>query len=446
MIQRINKIHILIVATILFAVFGSISYAIGPYTIVTGGVLSTSADYNGQRKIARTSNGDLHVVYFRNNASSTKNIYYSKSTDGGINWMETALTAEIYENSYPAIAVDGNDNIFVFWHGKGGVSTSTFQIRYREYTGGSWGDITQLTSGTYTQKYPSVAVDSNNYLHVAWSGYVASSTTKYQLRYEKYTTSWQGIEELTTDFNNEFYYSTIAIGPDDYIHLGFEKFNWTTLNYEIQYLLNDGSWQAREEVASSTDYNRTDHSIAVDSVGNVHVVYKGKASSTANYILYRERTSSWQEETTLWTYTIEQWWPAISIDSSDNLDILWAGDNVDHGDYKQYHHIKYYNSSSSWSGVEYLTDTSILGEGYAIISLWAYQPVIDGARTNRPKTGYSYIYNRGDDPDYAYTIFYDSGDSLDWDTGSGTTTTSVAGNINLQGGRIRLSGGRIKIQ
>ena len=47
--------------------------------------------------------------------------------------------------------------------------TAYHQIRYIKYTT-SWQSIENLTSESYSQLTPSVAIDSANYIHIAWSG------------------------------------------------------------------------------------------------------------------------------------------------------------------------------------------------------------------------------------------------------------------------------------
>jgi len=77
------------------------------YTVATGDFDNSSA-----RTLARTNDGALHCVYI-NSDGSYNQIYYSKSTDGGQNWTETKLTDESYSQRDPTIASDSNNYLML---------------------------------------------------------------------------------------------------------------------------------------------------------------------------------------------------------------------------------------------------------------------------------------------------------------------------------------------
>ena len=172
------------------------------YTVKSGVVNNSATAYNSGRKLARTSNGDLHCVW-TDKRGDYYQIYYAKSTDGGQNWVETALTSENYYQLYPSIAIDSNDYIHITWCGMHSGSTTYYQIRYI-LNNGSWQSIENLTSGDYHQSNPSIAIDSNDYIHIAWYGKHSSSTSYNQIRYILNNGSWQSIENLTSAGDHQY--------------------------------------------------------------------------------------------------------------------------------------------------------------------------------------------------------------------------------------------------
>jgi len=150
-------------------------------TVVYEGETNVSPQYG--RFLARTSDGVLHCTYIRKIKKTVGYNYwlcYAKSINSGESWEETVLLYEIGSFS-PKMAIDSNDHIHIVWTGvlSGG---SVNQIRYIKYTT-SWGSIENLTNSVYSQYAPSIAIDSNNHVHIVWYGITSSINRK--IRYIK---------------------------------------------------------------------------------------------------------------------------------------------------------------------------------------------------------------------------------------------------------------------
>jgi hypothetical protein len=383
------------------------------YTVKTG-ALSYSTSPNCQRKLARTSNGDLHAVYFRL-SGSYEQIYYAKSTDGGQTWTETALTSGNYYQLEPSIAVDSNDYIHITWYGYHSGSTGYTQIRYRKYTT-SWQTIENLTSGNYDQFSPFIAIDSNNYIHISWYGVYSGSTSYTQIRYRKYTTSWQTIENLTSGNYNQDYPS-IAIDSNDYIHITWEGYHsGSATYYQIRYIKYTTSWQTIENLTSG-NYYQFSPSIAIDSNDYIHISWYGKHSGSATYyqLRYVKYTTSWQTIENLTSENYRQYSPSIAIDGNNYVHISWYGRHSGSTGYEQIRYIKY---TTSWQTIENLTSGSV--DQYYPSLIWSLYPTISGLKTNRVKNGYAFVWC-----DNTTIKIYLSSD-LEWDT-----ISAIAWNPNI---------------
>ena len=268
---------------------GWIKVAGGGYTIKAGvGYSGATGPING-RKVVRDFDGNLHCVW-TDKRGSYNQIYYAKSIDGGENWNEIALTTGENNQNFPSIAIDSNNNIHIVW---AGFVNSWSQIRYIKYTT-SWQPIENLTSENYDQQYSFIAIDNNNYLHIAWHGKHPDSASYNQIRYIKYTTSWQNIENLTIG-NYHQYYPSIAIDSNGYVHIVWSgTYSGSTIG-QIRYIKNTGFWQSIENLTSE-EYGQFSSSIAIDSNNNIHIVWTGKHPDSASYnqIRYIKYTTSWQ--------------------------------------------------------------------------------------------------------------------------------------------------------
>jgi len=365
------------------------------YTVKTVVGFDSTA-YNSQRKLARKSNGELWTVYPRSDGTRNQ-IYAAYSTNGGQTWTEEQVSyaTGTYNQQYPSIAIDSSDNVHVVWDGQGwGTNTSYNNIQYRKRTT-SWQAQEAVTDKNNYQVYPSIAIDSSDNVHVVWQGYGWGTNTGYvNIQYRKRTTSWQ-TQEAVTDKNNYQVYPSIAIDSSDNVHVVWQGYGWgtNTSYWNIQYRKRTTSWQT-QEVVTDTNYHQYYPSIAIDSSDNVHVVWDGQGwgtNTSYNNIQYRKRTTSWQTQEAVTDKNNYQQYPSIAIDSSDNVHVVWQG--YGWGTNTDYYNIQYRKRTTSWQTQEGLTD-SATNQKYPNL-IWALRPTVSGVKTNRPKTGYAFVWQNG---------------------------------------------------
>lgn len=311
------------------------------------------------RQVVRTLNGDLHCVYIRN--IGTYQICYSKSDDEGETWTETVLSSGSYYHYYPSIAVDSNDHLHVVWHGPHAGSPSYGQIQYRKYTD-SWQTVEYLTSEGVSQTSPTIAVDSNDYLHVVWQG-------DKQIWYKKYTDSWGSIENIVSEEDTQSDPS-IAVDSNDYLHVVWRGNVGVPVYKQIRYIKYTDSWGEVEDLTSEDD-DQNIPSIAVDSNDHLHVVWHGEHADSPDHrhIRYKKYTDSWQSIVNLTSGDYEQYSPSLAVDSNDYLHVVWYGKHSGSTTYWQIRYIKY---TDSWGSIENLTSASS-NQRFPIL-LWSLWP------------------------------------------------------------------------
>jgi len=109
------------------------------------------------------------------------------SYPSGICFSDWGATKRLTWNSgdsyFPAIAIDSNNNLHVVWHDW---TPGNWEIYYKRSTDGglSWGATKRLTWNSGNSLYPGIAIDSNNNLHVVWCDYTPSN---YEIYYKKGT-------------------------------------------------------------------------------------------------------------------------------------------------------------------------------------------------------------------------------------------------------------------
>lgn len=241
---------------------------------------ASASSFSGQRKLVRTTDEILHVVYTATRTGFTR-VITIKSIDNGSNWIDdTVISENDPAHSYqPSLAIDGNDVLHVvFIH-------DTDEVCYVNYTD-SWS--TPLVIGGSVgrdQNKPVIAIDSNNSIHIAWEGAtVAYPAPKGQIWYVNYTDSWSTPFRISTD--------------------------------------GDMGLTSQEH-----------SSIAVDSNGSIHVVWVGDNGTygvTKSQVWHREKTTGWGPITRISTYIgmelDPQTNPSIAIDPEDKPHVSWQGE------------------------------------------------------------------------------------------------------------------------
>ncbi len=269
--------------------------------------------------IAVDSSDSIHIVYHRLVAGQSVLFYMRRN--GGWGPEETVSQVAGASQVDGKIAIDSQDDVHVVWDGGGeGANPGFRQIKYKKKTSGSWGSTELVTDIADTQWAASVAIDSEDNVHVVWRGVIWEDHTGYwQVTYRKRTTSWQAIEAVS-DIGDSCYYLCIALDSDDVPHVVWQGRGilWPTGSHAVNYKNRiGGSWSALEVVAEDEDGNsQQGMSIALDRDNNVHVAWTGRglglADDTFNIRRIVKTGDGWQTRIDITTETaVDNWYPCL---------------------------------------------------------------------------------------------------------------------------------------
>jgi hypothetical protein len=303
----------------------------GPYDIADAidsihGTLSNSG-----RHLARMSDGKLYCAYHKR-SGGTYSMCVKESSDEGATWTNEVVLQTGSDNDGNAIAVDSKDNLHVVWSAKVGTYR---QIYYSMWNGSVWSSPLNITYASEHSMLPVIAVDSNDDLHVTYS----DAWSPYHVYYTKKTTpaGWStavSISTLAGMTSYIQYHSSIAIDSNDYVHVVWYGRASGYSQAQIWYALWNGSWQTPVLVSSGlgTGEPQSNPCIAVDSSDNLHVVWYGQKSvthPTVYQIYYAKYDGSWSTPLRISTYANQlsqnQYYPTVALDEDDNIHVLWEG-------------------------------------------------------------------------------------------------------------------------
>jgi hypothetical protein len=221
--------------------------------------------------------------------------------------------------------------------------------KYATNASGSW--VTQtIDSEGNVGGFTSLAVDSNNKVHISYGG-----------GYIKYATNTSGLWlNQTVDVG---YYPSLAVDSNNKVHISY---SWGGTNYDFMYATNaSGPWVTQTiESSPNTDVFP---SIAVDSNNKIHISYCNLTDGAK--LKYATNASGLWVTQILDSGVDAGWYNSIALDSNNNVHISynWGGTNGD---------LKYATNTSTYSALTILSPNGeeVIPSGSTYSIQWSAPP------------------------------------------------------------------------
>ncbi len=152
----------------------------------------------------------VHVAWIdaRHGGILDTDIYYIRSTDGGVTWEEEVrITEAIWHSTVPRLAVDGSTVHLVWYDERKGYMLTDIYYRRSTDNGATWGEEVALSDSPNSEGDADVAVWGGN-VHVVW--YERLSASEHIIHYRRSTNNGSTWEP-----------SNIIVGPTTYV--GFPR-------------------------------------------------------------------------------------------------------------------------------------------------------------------------------------------------------------------------------
>lgn len=170
----------------------------------------TNNTFDSQSPSLSVSVQHLHTVWY-DNRDGNYEIYYKRSTDGGVSWgADTRLTNNSGQSWYPSVSISGSSVHVVWYDGRDGND----EIYYKRSTDGgvNWGADTRLTNNAALSQRPSVAATGTD-VHVLWTDFRDGSDAEiYFKRSTDGGANWETDIRLTNSIGNSYNPSVTVSG------------------------------------------------------------------------------------------------------------------------------------------------------------------------------------------------------------------------------------------
>ena len=272
----------------------------------------------------------VHVVWV-DDRDTNREIYYKRSTDGGVSWgADRRLTNNIENSFYPFVTAFGS-NLHLVWYDLRDYSE---QVYYKRSTddGISWGTDIRLTYNTPYALSPSITFNGLN-VHVVWDDYRNGNDEIYYKRSTDGGITWGADIRLTIN-SADSKVPHIAISGSN-VHVVWEDNRDT--NREIYYKRStDGGVTWGADTRLSIDPAESWASSIAASDSNVHLVWEDNRNG--NYEIYYKLTTdrgvSWGADTRLTNNAASSEFPSIAVYGLQ-INIVWSDDRD--GNYEIYY-------------------------------------------------------------------------------------------------------------
>ena len=293
--------------------------------------------------------GEMVVVYAHNDTSSASGTYsLAMMYRWGGTWTETILDTGTDTGYHPSVAIDRQGAIHIAY-----IDDHNDELRYATNASGSW-VFTTLGSSTYDNddgRGTAIVVHPiTDAVHIVTT---INDNTYRDLQYHTNESgSWVN-ETITNTLSDEGHDPAMAMDGDGNLHVAYYCDDGCS-DLRMSSRIN-GVWQ-NETVASTLNIGN-DPDIAIDSQGTIHIV--SQYLNTKRIYLHSGTPGSWTEQTGLSGGNAH--WPVVSVDSNDAVHISYHFGNT------QKDVMYMTNASGSWS-------TASMIEGYGG---WGSEMVID---------------------------------------------------------------------
>jgi hypothetical protein len=232
----------------------------------------SSGDVGQWSSLAIDSNGAVHISYYR---LPGEDLMYA--TDKSGSWVITTVDSTGSVGEHTSISVDSSDAVHISYYDATNTNLKYATCSSSCSSASSWSKITIESSSGDVGKYNSIAIDSNDALHISYR-----DSTNTNLKYATCSSSCSSASSWTNSTidsdGNVGSRTSIAIDSNDAVHIAYHDITNGDLKYATD---QSGSW-ANTTVDSVGTVGRYT-SIAIDSNDVVHISYYDATTKDLKY-------------------------------------------------------------------------------------------------------------------------------------------------------------------
>ncbi|MCL0033777.1 leucine-rich repeat domain-containing protein, partial [Thermodesulfovibrionales bacterium] len=279
-------------------------------------------------------NNNVHIVWTdRRDGDEHWSLYYTKLDNRGNVLVDDKRIATFgwgHTDGSRQIAADSQGNLHIVWRGFEGFRTRTILYTKLDNTGNTLTPVRVVSRHDTHLHQPSIVVDFNDNLHVSVNEWLGTRYLKLD-NTGRVLIERRSIGEISGWWAGE---PSIAVDSQDNVYLTWFGGGPGARGIHIAKLDSDGNLLIDSTKVSLATTDSATPKIAIDSSNNIHLVWQGPDANGIWQLYYRKLDSAGSvlvDTKVITNRVTEGGWIedlSISIDSNDNLHIVWP-DNRD---------------------------------------------------------------------------------------------------------------------
>lgn len=363
----------------LLATLSQLSLSGSQVSATASQVVNSAYDISGggARKLVRLSNGWLVATL----ANGSNNQYWYVSKDNGLTWSQLCYQTGISVNGSGIAMVSSGTMVYTIATGSNQTALFCYAFDATTVSNTAISPVsTTVDSVQNAFSGVSLVIDGTGTLHAVWASKNGTYPNSFNLRYSKSTdggNTWAAPTQITAanTSGTDNTYPCIVVRSNNYPTIVYQT-NVSGTYYINTAFWNGAAWvlQGSSAVYNGGSYFQASPCAAVDGNDVIHVVWHGTdATNGQTQIKYSKSTdggNTWSAVTNLTnTGSYGQFYPSITIDSNNNLYVLFNGIDVAvTASYQNIRRIVY--SGGSWGSITTLTNNTTANAQYAQ-TLWS---------------------------------------------------------------------------
>jgi hypothetical protein len=218
----------------------------------------------------------------------------------------------------PSIAVDSKGTLHLVWNDDSPGNEEIFYTFKTSET--TWSTIVNISNNSRASRYPSITVDKNNFLHLAWQD--ATPYGSWRIFYSQKPPEGDWSVPETISIYGVSVVPKLTVDDSCGLHLLWkEGFSPSQGFFCYATKPVNGNWQAYHQFPL---YPTFDYEIKADRFGELHIVLR---YSSGIYYLEKKPTGNWSDTVRIFkpvpTATVRVN-PSLEIDYDGSLHIVWG--------------------------------------------------------------------------------------------------------------------------
>ena len=268
---------------------------------------------------------NVHVVW-RDERDGNEEIYYKRSTDGGLNWGSDTRMTNNNEGSEDPVIISSGLNVYLVWQDS---RDGNMEIYFKRSTdgGSNWGIDTRLTNNPFFSVNASIAV-SGSTIHIVWEDDRNTPGVNFEIYYKRSGNegiTWGADVRMTNNIGYSWFSSVSASGLYAQIVWTEDENSYGEIYHKRS--TDDGSnWTANTRISSNDSMN-SEYPYVITSGTYVHLVWYDVRDGN-NEIYYKRSGDygmNWVTDTRLTINDADSRFPNITISGSE-VHLVWQDD------------------------------------------------------------------------------------------------------------------------